>query len=109
MMVDGQGRLKLADFGIAATVSDSVSRVSVRHSTSGTLPYMSPQQLAGKHPQVADDIYALGATLYELLTSKPPFTRGTSRTRYCTKRRSRRMSGWRRWGWRTPFRRTSPH
>ena len=76
VMVDGKGRLKLADFGIAATVSDSVSRVSGRHNTSGTLPYMSPQQLAGKHPQVADDIYALGATLYELLTSKPPFYTG---------------------------------
>jgi Protein kinase domain len=76
VMVDGKGRLKLADFGIAATVSDSVSRVSGRHATSGTLPYMSPQQLAGKRPSVADDIYALGATLYELLTSKPPFHTG---------------------------------
>ena len=37
---------------------------------------MSPQQLAGKHPQVTDDIYALGATLYELLTSQPPFHSG---------------------------------
>ena len=76
VMVDGKGRLKLADFGIAATVSDSVSRVSGRQNTGGTLPYMSPQQLAGKHPQTADDIYALGATLYELLTSKPPFYTG---------------------------------
>jgi len=76
VMVDGRGRLKLADFGIAATVSDSVSRISLRHATSGTLPYMSPQQLAGKHPSVADDIYALGATLYELLSSKPPFYTG---------------------------------
>jgi hypothetical protein len=76
MMLDGRGRLKLADFGIAATVSDSVSRISMRHSTSGTLAYMSPQQLAGKRPQVTDDIYGLGATLYELLTSKPPFYTG---------------------------------
>ncbi|HWX21843.1 MAG TPA: bifunctional serine/threonine-protein kinase/formylglycine-generating enzyme family protein [Candidatus Binatia bacterium] len=76
IMVDSKGRLKLADFGIAATVSDSVSRVSGRQATSGTLPYMSPQQLAGKHPQVVDDIYALGATVYELLTSKPPFFTG---------------------------------
>ena len=76
VMVDSRGRLKLADFGIAATVSDSVSRVSNRHATSGTLPYMSPQQLAGKRPSAADDIYALGATLYELLTSKPPFYTG---------------------------------
>jgi serine/threonine protein kinase len=76
MMVDSKGRLKLADFGIAATVSDSMSRISLRHATSGTLVYMSPQQLTGKRPHPADDIYALGATLYELLTSKPPFYSG---------------------------------
>jgi serine/threonine protein kinase len=76
MMVDGKGRLKLADFGIAALASDSMSRLSVKTTTSGTLPYMSPRQLAGKWPQVSDDIYALGATLYELLTSKPPFHQG---------------------------------
>ena len=76
MMVDSRGRLKLADFGIAAVASDSMSRISVRHSTSGTLPYMSPQQVTGKRPQATDDIYALGATLYELLTSQLPFHSG---------------------------------
>lgn len=76
VMVDRKGRLKLADFGIAAVASNSMSRVSVKHSTSGTLPYMSPQQVTGKRPQAADDIYALGATLYELLTGKPPFHSG---------------------------------
>jgi serine/threonine protein kinase len=76
IMVDSNGRLKLADFGIAAVASDSISRVSAQHTTSGTLPYMSPQQLTGKRAQATDDIYALGATLYELLTSKPPFYTG---------------------------------
>jgi WD40 repeat protein/serine/threonine protein kinase len=77
MMLDSRGRLKLSDFGIAAQVSDSVSRVSmVRHGKSGTVTYMSPQQMDGKLPQVTDDIYALGATLYELLTSRPPFYSG---------------------------------
>jgi serine/threonine protein kinase len=77
MMLDGRGRLKLADFGIAATVSDSVSRVSMaRHGWSGTVNYMSPQQLNGQLPQVTDDIYSLGSTLYELLTSRAPFFTG---------------------------------
>jgi len=76
LMVDSRGRLKLADFGIAVAASDSMHRVSAKHSTSGTLPYMSPQQVTGQRPQAADDLYALGATLYELLTGQPPFHSG---------------------------------
>jgi hypothetical protein len=76
VMLDGRGRVKLADFGIAAVLSDSRSRASAKSSTGGTLAYMSPQQLLGKRPQIADDIYALGTTLYELLSSKPPFYSG---------------------------------
>ncbi|MBI5775466.1 MAG: DUF1080 domain-containing protein [Verrucomicrobia bacterium] len=77
MMLDGKGRLKLADFGIAALVSDSSSsRIAVSSPTSGTVTHMSPQQLDGGVPCAADDVYALGATLYELLTSRPPFYSG---------------------------------
>src|SRR5439155_25092362 len=43
---------------------------------SGTLVYMSPQQLDGERGTHLDDIYSLGATLYDLLTSKPPFFSG---------------------------------
>lgn len=76
LMVDERGRLKLADFGIAATLSATMNRVSVQHARSGTPNYMSPQQLEGRLPKPTDDIYALGATLYEMLTGKPPFYSG---------------------------------
>jgi serine/threonine protein kinase len=76
LMIDGKGRLKLCDFGLAASVADSLSRVSREMGSSGTPPYMSPQQLDGRQPTPADDVYGLGATIYELLTSKPPFYSG---------------------------------
>ncbi len=76
MMLDAKGRLKLADFGIAAAVSDPLQAYYKRHAASGTITHMSPQQMAGQPATVADDIYALGATLYDLLTGTTPFNSG---------------------------------
>ncbi len=74
LMINSKGQAKIADFGIARSLSDSVSRMTQQKAaSSGTLPYMSPQQLMGEVPSVPQDIYSLGATLYELLTGKPPF------------------------------------
>ena len=76
LMVNQRGDLKVADFGIARSLSDSVSMATMGRHTSGTLVYMSPQQLDGGRGTSLDDIYSFGATLYELLTSKPPFYSG---------------------------------
>src|SRR5580658_7040938 len=77
VLMDHRGRLKLTDFGLAAMTSDLTRFGSMKGG--GTLPYMSPQQLEGKLPQIADDIYALGAMLYDLLTGQPPFQEGDIR------------------------------
>lgn len=74
LMLGSDGRLKLADFGIATVISDSATRAT--GTMGGTPVYMSPQQMDGKPPQPSDDIYSLGATLYELLTGTPPFHTG---------------------------------
>src|SRR5262249_5447033 len=76
LMVNRRGELKVSDFGIARSLSDTVSRLTAEQGRSGTLVYMSPQQLEGKRGTHLDDIYSLGATLYDLLTSKPPFYSG---------------------------------
>ncbi|MEY4488201.1 MAG: hypothetical protein RIQ79_709, partial [Verrucomicrobiota bacterium] len=77
LLISTDGEVKIADFGISATLSDTATRISRREAgSSGSPPYMSPQQMMGEKPCVADDIYALGATIYELLTSKPPFHTG---------------------------------
>src|SRR5438477_12828849 len=76
LMVNRRGEVKISDFGIARSLSDSVSMLTREQGRSGTLVYMSPQQLAGERGTHLDDIYSLGASLYELLTSKPPFYSG---------------------------------
>lgn len=76
LMLTKKGRVKLADFGIAVSVSDSRSSSFQQHRLSGTLSYMSPQQMEGERPCASDDLYALGASLYDLLTSRPPFFSG---------------------------------
>ena len=76
LMVNKRGDLKVSDFGMARSLADSVSRLTMEQGRSGTLVYMSPQQLGGKRGTHLDDIYSLGASVYELLTSKPPFYSG---------------------------------
>ena len=76
IIVTGERRVKLADFGVSATISGVTRRVNNPREIAGTPMFMSPQQLRGQDPEVTDDLYALGAMLFELLTSRPPFYDG---------------------------------
>jgi len=69
VMVDGRGRVKITDFGLAGlAASFGESEIA-----SGTPAYMAPEQLAGREVTTRSDIYALGLVLYELFTGKRAF------------------------------------
>jgi serine/threonine protein kinase len=75
VMVTKKNKVKIMDFGIAETVRTSMSRIQ-NSTSSGTLVYMSPEQIKGKDVGKESDIYSFGAMLYELLSGQPPFYKG---------------------------------
>ncbi|MCK4871814.1 MAG: protein kinase [Phycisphaerales bacterium] len=75
IMLAEDGTPFIMDFGIAREVKETFTRVTGQM-TSGTLPYMSPEQLRGKPADRAQDVYNLAATIYECLVGHPPFHRG---------------------------------
>ena len=79
IMVNSAGEAKLADFGVARKIVDNLAQVTNLIVGTGTTAYMSPQQMNGGVPHPTDDVYSLGATIFELLTSKPPFYSGDMR------------------------------
>jgi serine/threonine protein kinase/Flp pilus assembly protein TadD len=79
ILLDGKGEPHLTDFGLAHLV-ESESAVTRTVEGLGTPSYMAPEQAAGNNIKLtcATDVYGLGAALYQLLTSHPPFAGGTT-------------------------------
>jgi hypothetical protein len=70
VMLDGRGRVRLTDFGLAAAAEDLSGADDLR---SGTPAYMAPEQLAGSDVTARSDLFALGLVLYELFTGRRAF------------------------------------
>ena len=76
ILVTGQGRVALLDFGIGKLLSSGQSNASPVTQFGGracTPDYASPEQITGQSLGTASDIYSLGVILYELLTGKRPY------------------------------------
>ncbi len=74
IMISPDGEVKVLDFGLAAEIRSSMGRVSrEQFDTSGTRPYMAPEQWAGKNQGPETDQYALACMLYELISGGVPF------------------------------------
>jgi WD40 repeat protein/tRNA A-37 threonylcarbamoyl transferase component Bud32 len=82
------GRLKILDFGLAKLMQPAIPSVSVTDASTaapatdvgvvlGTVPYMSPEQVAAEGVDHRSDIFSLGIVLYEALSGEHPFRRAT--------------------------------
>jgi eukaryotic-like serine/threonine-protein kinase len=76
ILLDAEGRVYLADFGIAR-LAEGATRVTQTGMITGTPNYMAPEQATGQPADHRADVYALGVVAYELLTGRVPFSADT--------------------------------
>ena len=84
VMIDGKGRARLTDFGLAILAGE----IEAGEGRSGTPAYMSPEQWEGREVTVQSDLYSVGLVLYELFTGKRAFDAKTPEERLRLQRES---------------------
>ena len=75
ILIDGSDQPRITDFGLAKRLTGSTTSLTLSGEALGSPNFMPPEQAAGKHKLIgpASDVYGLGAILYYLVTSRPPF------------------------------------
>jgi serine/threonine protein kinase len=74
VLFTSDGRVKVADFGTACSVSETLESEAESSTVTGTVHYMAPEQARGLPADQRSDLYAVGCLLYELVVGRPPFT-----------------------------------
>ncbi len=81
VLIDRKGKARILDMGLARFFKDQTDMLTVKYDDKivlGTADYVAPEQVANSHSvDIRADIYALGATMYFLLSGHPPFPNGT--------------------------------
>ncbi len=83
LMLTADGRVKILDFGLARPSANSGSDLGADSDLTatgtvlGTIAYMSPEQARGERVDGRSDVFAVGVILYEMLSGRHPFRRGT--------------------------------
>jgi uncharacterized delta-60 repeat protein len=76
--------IKVTDFGFAVLIRNESSKRGIIKSGYSGIGFLSPQQVMGEAPAKLDDIYSLGATIFDLLTGTPPFYKGEIIAQICS-------------------------
>ena len=80
IMLTGEGQIKIVDFGLARRMrlQESKTTLAAEGGISGTVGYMSPEQVRGQPLDPRSDLFSFGVVLYEMVTGERPFTGGSA-------------------------------
>lgn len=73
LMIEPSGQLRIMDFGLARKIDPLATESGDVLQTQGTIAYLAPEILNGKHPSTLSDIYAVGVLIYEMMHGERPF------------------------------------